>query len=195
MKIYNQEKTQILENPDLTLGYLVDDVLVTHHDEVPEVLEQGHFEVEKEYPNGGKDLKWVVDVESVSHQDAYDEEEAISVYIPYTKEELKGFKYDELLAQRQAEEDEKLGEVRAIINGQKEFLANTDYKVLKHLEGCSDISEEDYIDILAMRAAARAEINKAEVLRDKITTEIASKYKALFVKFEIEPAEDPEIGD
>lgn len=84
MKVYNQEKTEILENYDLEKGYLKADFI-----EIPEVEgveEQGHYETIKEYPNGGKDVKWVVDVEGVEYQPAHQEE--IEVYIPYTEEEL-----------------------------------------------------------------------------------------------------------
>jgi len=85
MKVYNQEKTEILENYDLEKGYLKEDFI-----EVPEVeavKEEGHYETIREYSNGGKDVKWVVDVEGVEYQPAHQEE--ILVYIPYTEKELQ----------------------------------------------------------------------------------------------------------
>ena len=85
MDVYNQEKTQILENYDLEKGHIEQDFI-----EVPEVqavAEQGHYETIREYANGGKDVKWVVEVEGIEYQPAHQEE--IYVYIPYTEKELK----------------------------------------------------------------------------------------------------------
>ncbi len=53
-----------------------------------EIKEQGHYEVKKVYPNGGKDLKWVVDIPGRKYQAAHDEKENIKVYIPYTQAEI-----------------------------------------------------------------------------------------------------------
>lgn len=57
-KIYNEAKTEQLDNYDCTKGYLVDDkIFKEHHPARKEVLEQSHIEVIAEYPNGGKDVK------------------------------------------------------------------------------------------------------------------------------------------
>ena len=88
MKVYNQEKTQILENYDLEKGYLVNDILETILPEVKAVKEKGHYETIAEYENGGKDVKWVVDKAGVEYQPQRTETEEILVYIPYTQEEL-----------------------------------------------------------------------------------------------------------
>ena len=58
MKVYNENKTEVLETYDLELGYLKAD----------KILEESH--------------------EAVPAKDAYDEYEDIQVYIPYTEEEL-----------------------------------------------------------------------------------------------------------
>ena len=87
MKIYN-EQMELIENPDLTLGYLKNDVRIIHHDAVEEVLEQWHYKTIKEYPNGSKDIEKVIDVQGVQACDAWDEEIRIKVYVPYTQEEL-----------------------------------------------------------------------------------------------------------
>lgn len=87
MKILDQQGNEIL-NPDLTKGHLNPDKLTIHHDAVVEVSEQSHIEVIKEYPNGGKDVKKVIDVPGVPGCDAYDEYEDIQRYIPYTAAEL-----------------------------------------------------------------------------------------------------------
>lgn len=92
MRIFNQEKTREL-NPnsiDFSKGYLVNDKLfIQHHNPVYAVEEQGHYQIVKEYPNGGQDVKWIVDIPAVEAQDAYDEYEDVQVYVPYTVEQLK----------------------------------------------------------------------------------------------------------
>lgn len=90
MRIIDQNGNEILEvDVDYDKGYLEQDSLfVCHHEAVEEVLEQGHWEVIAEYPNGGKDVDWIVDVEAVAAAEAWDEYEDVLRYIPYTKEEL-----------------------------------------------------------------------------------------------------------
>ena len=103
MKVYNEEKTQILENYDLKLGYLIKDTIIINEPEIKEVKEQGHYEIIKEYSNGGKDVKWVVDVEGVKGQDARTYEEEILVYKLYTEYELNQIYLEELRSKRQIE--------------------------------------------------------------------------------------------
>lgn len=95
MKVYNKDKTQVLESYDLSLGYLVSDTIEVSLPEVQGVDEQGHYEVIETYPNGGKDVEWVVDVAGVEYQPARTELEPIQIYIPYTKEELEARKQQE----------------------------------------------------------------------------------------------------
>lgn len=89
MKVYNQDKTEILTEYDLAKGRLVSDTLTTIIPEVKEVKEVSHEEVIAVYPNGGKDIEIVVDVEGVPYQPERTVTEDIYVYIPYTAEELK----------------------------------------------------------------------------------------------------------
>lgn len=90
MKIYNEEKTEILENPDLTAGYLIGDTLTRHFDYVAPVKEQGHYITLRETPEtGGKDVEWVVDVPGVKEVLEHDETEKILVYHVYTQAELR----------------------------------------------------------------------------------------------------------
>lgn len=94
-----------LEDIDLNAGKLVDETITVHHDAVEGVEEVSHVEVLKEYyetgPDGapvldedghkivfGKDVKTIIDVPGVEAKDAYDEQEEIQRYIPYTAEEL-----------------------------------------------------------------------------------------------------------
>ena len=88
MKIYNESKTEILEDVDLEKGYLKEDKLVLRIvPEQQEVKEEFHYDY-KEYPNGGKDRIKVVDVPYSPYIPEYEEIENIQVYIPYTQEEL-----------------------------------------------------------------------------------------------------------
>lgn len=88
MKILDESGIEI-KNPDLSIGYLKNDTLVVHHDAVDYVKEESHYEVIAKYPNGGKDLKKVVDVVGTEAKDAYDENIEIQRYILYTEQELE----------------------------------------------------------------------------------------------------------
>lgn len=87
MEIYNQHMERI-ENPDLSLGRLEPGTRTEHHDAVQGVEEKWHYETIAEYPNGGRDVKRVIDVAGTEAKDAWDEEIPIQIYIPYTQEEL-----------------------------------------------------------------------------------------------------------
>lgn len=88
MRILDVNGNEVL-NPDHSLGYVVEEELfIAHHDAVEAVEEVGHYEVIAEYPNGGKDIEWVIDVAGVQAQDAWDEYETILRYTRYTEEEL-----------------------------------------------------------------------------------------------------------
>lgn len=83
-KVYNKEKTEILNDYDLDLGYLkTDRIFIAHHETIEEVPKQSHFEIIAEYPNGGKDVVEVIDVPYSPGKEAWDEYEKIKVFIPY----------------------------------------------------------------------------------------------------------------
>ena len=106
MKIYNQDKTEIIENPDLEKGYLKDDTRFVRI--VPEqkaVPEQFHYEY-KDYVNEkgevyGRDRKKIVDVPAQPYVPEHEETEDIQVYVPYTEEELLERQKQELRNYRQ----------------------------------------------------------------------------------------------
>ena len=88
MRILDENNIEIV-SPDYTRGYTIPDaVLVKHHEAIKEVKEQGHYEVIREYPNGGKDLRWIADVPKVEGKAAWDEYEEILRYKLYTEEQL-----------------------------------------------------------------------------------------------------------
>lgn len=133
MKVYNKDKTQELQEYDLSKGYLRPDKLLIKHCE--KIEEQGHYETLAEYENGGKEVEWVVDV---AGQEEHDEYEDIQVYIPYTEKELAQMEIAEL----------------------KGKLYDTDYQAIKFAEG--ELTEEEYAPIREQRRAWREEINELE---------------------------------
>lgn len=110
MKVYNENKTEVLEIYDLERGYLkYDKILKEHHEAVPEVpaitveakvteitsnggkveeIGGKQYKVVEEFPNGGKTVEEIKETPAISAKDAYDEYEDIKVYIPYTAEQL-----------------------------------------------------------------------------------------------------------
>lgn len=138
MRIFDKFNN-LLDSYDESKGYLKNDtILICHHEAVEAVEEQGHFECVAEYPNGGKDTVWVVDVPAVEEKDAWDEYEDILRFIEFTTNELAENRIAEL----------------------KQFLSDTDYNILKIVEGMATISEME--DIIAKRAEWRKEINELE---------------------------------
>ena len=124
---------------DFSKGYLKEQIIfIKHHDAVSAVEEQGHYEIIKEYPNGGKDAEWVIDVPKVEAKEAYDEYENIQRFIKFTQKELNSFRIEEL----------------------KQKLNETDYCVLKIAEGSA--THDNYSEIIAKRREWRKEINNLE---------------------------------
>ena len=87
MKIID-ETGAVVENPDLTLGYLTDDTQPLEHPAQEAVAEVAHYETVAEYPSGGRDVRRVVDVPGVPAKPAWTEQLPIKRYIRYTAEEL-----------------------------------------------------------------------------------------------------------
>lgn len=95
MKIVDVNNVE-LTNPDLSLGYLIDDkIFIKHHKATEKVDEKWHYEVIKEYPNGGKDVKKVIDVVGIEAKKAWDEYEDVQRYIKFTNEELDNIRKEE----------------------------------------------------------------------------------------------------
>ena len=87
MKIID-ETGAVVESPDLTLGYLMDDTEPVEHPAVKGVEEVSHYETVTEYPGGGRDVRKVIDVPGVPARPAWTEQLPIQRYIRYTAEEL-----------------------------------------------------------------------------------------------------------
>lgn len=89
MRVFDESKTRELTDYGLSAGYLKPDKRFIAHHEAQEAVEgQFHYETIKEYPNGGKDVKKVWDVQPQEAREAWDEYEDIQVYIPYTQEQI-----------------------------------------------------------------------------------------------------------
>ena len=110
MKIID-ETGAVVENPDLTLGYLTDDTQPLEHPAQEAVAEVAHYETVAEYPGGGKDVQRVVDVPGVPARPAWTEQLPIKRYVRYTAEELAAQEE----ARKNAEAREKLPETVAAL--------------------------------------------------------------------------------
>ena len=98
MKIID-ENSAAIENPDLTLGYLVGGTEPVEHPAVEGVEEVSHYETVAEYPGGGRDVRKVIDVPGVPAQATWTEQVPVQRYIRYTAEELAARKEAEPAAQ------------------------------------------------------------------------------------------------
>lgn len=88
MKIVDENGVELTVEPDLTLGRLVDDAEIVHHEATHAVEKESHWVTIRTYPNGSQDVEEVVDVEPVAAKDAWDETVPIQRYIKYTQDEL-----------------------------------------------------------------------------------------------------------
>lgn len=113
MKILDETGT-VVENPDLTLGYLVDDTEEVTHPAVEGVEEQWHWETVTEYPNGGRDVQKIIDRPGVQAQEEWVEQVPVQRYIRYTEEELAAREKE----RQQAEEAARLPETIASLTCQ-----------------------------------------------------------------------------
>ena len=117
MKIID-ETGAVMENPDLTLGYLTDDTQPLEHPAQEAVAEVAHYETVAEYPSGGRDVQRVVDVPGVPARPAWTEQLPIKRYIRYTAEELAAQEE----ACKKAEAREKLPDTVAALQKENEML-------------------------------------------------------------------------
>lgn len=139
MRIFDENDNELLKY-DSVKGYLKNDKrFIKHHEKLEAIQEEGHWETVAEYPNGGKDVEWVIDVPGVEAKDAWDEYEDILRYVPFTEQELTLQRIAEL----------------------KEMLYSTDYNILKIVEGASTLTE--MAGVIKKRASWRKEINELEL--------------------------------
>ena len=126
MKIIDETGSVLTTEPDLQVGYLVDDVEVVHHDAVEGTAPQWHRETAK-LPDGspaiyyrdgkeiGRDMVKVIDVPGVEPKPAWDEEVPVMRYIRYTAEELAQREKEKQEAQQRQDALDKLPETLAAL--------------------------------------------------------------------------------
>ena len=98
MKIIDDNGVELTGEPDLTLGRLVDDVEIVHHDAIAGVQQVSHYVPIEHLANGSTIVEEVIDVPGVEPKPAWDETVPIQRYIKYTQDEL-----DELARQQEHE--------------------------------------------------------------------------------------------
>ena len=144
MRVFNINKTEELKEYDLNLGHLEKDILVTHVEAVEGVEGKGHYKTVREYPNGGKDVEWVVDVPRVEAVEEHDEVEDIYIYIPFTEKEIA---------------KKNLLKEKSIL---EEWLKEHDYIGVKIATGRATI--DDYADEIALMTEKAERINEIDAL-------------------------------
>ena len=115
MRILDENNIELTEEQiNLELGYLRPESIISiHHKAVEEVKEVGHYEVIAEYPNGGKDVAWIIDVPGIEAKEAWDEYEDIQRYVLYTEEELTAKEAEKKVKEEEAKLNARLRQVAA----------------------------------------------------------------------------------
>lgn len=164
MKIYNQEKTELIDNPDLEKGYLINDKITTLIPEQKEVKQISHYEPIRIYyrdgtqssgedydpskPVKGREMKEVIDVEGVPYIPEHEEYEEIQIYIPYTEEQLKVLKqqnYENSIVMKIRAKyslDQELAILRQRDTKPEEFAEYNDY-----VEECKALVKEEFGEV------------------------------------------------
>ena len=134
MKIID-ETGAVVENPDLTLGYLVGGTEPVEHPAVEGVEEVSHYETVAEYPNGGRDVRKVIDVPGVPARPAWVEQLPVQRYIRYTAEELAAQEE----ARKKQEAKDKLPETVAALQEDNKTLKEENAMLKQCLMEISEI--------------------------------------------------------
>lgn len=118
MKIIDETGVELTEAPDLSLGRLIDDVEVVHHESIAGVKQVSHFVPIEHLANGSTIVEEVIDVPGVDMQPAWEETVPIQRYIRYTEDEL---------AERRAKEEHEakmaqMPEALAALKNENEML-------------------------------------------------------------------------
>ena len=118
MKIIDETGVELTEAPDLSLGRLIDDVEVVHHESIAGVKQVSHFVPIEHLANGSTIVEEVIDVPGVDPQPAWEETVPIQRYVRYTEDEL---------AERRAKEEHEakmaqMPEALAALKNENEML-------------------------------------------------------------------------
>ena len=128
MKIID-ENGAALETPDLTLGWLRDETEAMEHPAQEGVPELSHYETVAEYPNGGKDVRKIIDREGIPARDAWTEQVPIQRYIRYTAEELAAQKEARKNAEARKKLPETVDALRAALADADALNLDQDYRL------------------------------------------------------------------
>lgn len=121
MKILD-ETGAVITSPDLTAGYLAADTEAVEHPAQDAVEELSHYETVAEYPNGGKDVRKVIDRAAIPAAPAWTERLPIRRYIRYTAEELAQREKEQQEARQQQEALDKLPQTLEALQKENEML-------------------------------------------------------------------------
>lgn len=118
MKIIDETGVELTEAPDLSLGRLIDDVEIVHHEAIAGVKQVSHFVPIEHLANGSTIVEEVIDVPGADPQPAWEETVPIQRYIRYTEDEL---------AERRAKEEHEakmaqMPEALAALKNENEML-------------------------------------------------------------------------
>lgn len=137
------ENNNVIENADLEKGYLTTEtIVIAHHDAIKASPGKSHIEIVREYPNGGKDVATIWDVEPTEARDAYDETEEIQRYHLYSDEELKQRE------EKKKESEEKENKLASLYNNDMTFAdivtakSQTDSAITEIQVALADIYEQ-----------------------------------------------------
>ena len=123
MKIIDETGVELTEAPDLSLGRLIDDVEVVHHEAIAGVKQVSHFVPIEHLANGSTIVEEVIDVPGVDPQPAWEETVPIQRYIRYTEDELA----EQAAAREKAERQAKLPNIEtrlaALESAMRDLLA------------------------------------------------------------------------
>ena len=128
MKIID-ENGAALENPDLTLGWLRDETEAMEHPAQEGVPELSHYETVAEYPNGGKDVRKIIDREGIPARDAWTEQVPIQRYIRYTAEELAAKEEERKKAEALEKLPERVDALQAALADADALNLDQDYRL------------------------------------------------------------------
>lgn len=123
MKIIDENGIELKPGEvDLTMGRLVNDVEIVHHEAVEAVAKKSHYITTKTYPNGSSEVEEIIDVAPVAARPAWEETVAIQRYVPYTAEELAEQEKARKEAQQRKEALDKLPETLEALKNENEML-------------------------------------------------------------------------
>ena len=122
MKIIDETGVELTEAPDLSLGRLIDDVEIVHHEAIAGGKQVSHFVPIEHLANGSTIVEEVIDVPGVDPQLAWEETVPIQRYIRYTAEELAAQEKARKEAQQRQEALDKLPETLAALKNENEML-------------------------------------------------------------------------